>query len=110
MPVLGEHRSSKKLHFLGKKNILLLLLGAFILYIAFHTISICRYSNEYSERECDVAIVLGAACSNTEVSEVYKQRLNHAVVLFQNGKIKKIITTGGIGQGNTIPDADIAKK
>ena len=55
-----------------------------------------------------MAIVLGAACSDTEVSEVYKQRLNHAIKLYNEGKVKKLIVTGGIGAGNTRSDADVA--
>ena len=55
-----------------------------------------------------MAIVLGAACNDTEVSEVYKQRLNHAIKLYNEGKVKKLIVTGGIGAGNTRSDADVA--
>ena len=71
-------------------------------------ISICRYSSVYENESCDVAIVLGAATSGSEVSEVYKQRLNHAMELYQNGYVKYIIVTGGKGKGNRISDAAIA--
>ena len=90
------------------KLVAVLLLSIFV-YISFNVISICTYSKVYSDKECDVAIVLGAACSNLKVSEVYKQRLNQSVKLFEDGKVKYIITTGGKGKGNTVADATVAK-
>ena len=80
-----------------------------VAYIMCNVISICRYSRIYEDRKCDVAIVLGAAASDNGVSEVYKQRLNHAVVLYQNDSVDKIIVTGGRGDGNRFTDASIAK-
>jgi len=61
---------------IGKLVAILLL--SMLVYISFNVISICTYSKVYSDKECDVAIVLGAACSNSKVSEVYKQRLNQS--------------------------------
>ncbi|MGN0247916.1 MAG: YdcF family protein [Lachnospiraceae bacterium] len=57
-----------------------------------------------------MAIVLGAATSGSEVSEVYKQRLNHAMELYQNDYVKYIIVTGGKGKGNHFSDAAIARE
>ena len=92
---------------IGKLVAILLL--SMLVYISFNVISICTYSKVYSDKECDVAIVLGAACSNSKVSEVYKQRLNQSVKLYEDGKVKYIITTGGKGKGNSVADATVAK-
>ncbi len=81
-----------------------------IVYIACNVISICRYSNVYEDEKCDVAIVLGAAANDNGVSEVYKQRLNHAVQLYQKADVAKIIVTGGMGKGNSFTDAYMARK
>ena len=104
MELQKKMRSLKHSYRIGLIIILVLLL-----YISINVLSICNYSREYSEKKSDVAIVLGAACTDEDVSEVYRQRLNHAVELFQNKKTDCIITTGGIGEGNSIPDAEVAK-
>lgn len=90
------------------RNVIIVLIISFCIYIICNVISICRYSFVYENESCDVAIVLGAATSGSEVSEVYKQRLNHAMELYQNGYVKYIIVTGGKGKGNRISDAAIA--
>jgi len=92
-----------------KRKLLLTIILVILVYIALNVISICNYSEVYSEQKCDVAIVLGAACTNNEVSEVYKQRLNHAIYLYNYDKVDCIITTGGTGEGNSIADATVAK-
>lgn len=90
------------------RNVIIVLIISFCIYIICNVISICRYSFVYENESCDVAIVLGAATSGSEVSEVYKQRLNHGIELYQNGYVKYIIVTGGKGKGNRISDAAIA--
>ena len=91
-----------------KRKFLFIIPVIILIYIISNVVSICTYSNVYEDKECDVAIVLGAACNDTEVSEVYKQRLNHAIKLYNEGKVKKLIVTGGIDAGNTRSDADVA--
>lgn len=97
-----------KLRKKSKKIIGLVVLVA-ILYIAGNIISICTYSTRDERCEADVAIILGAATYNGEVSLVYRERLNHGVTLYQLGFVAKIIVTGGLGEGNTESDAFIAK-
>lgn len=80
-----------------------------LIYILCNIIDICSYSSVYENKQCDVAIVLGAAASDDGVSQVYKQRLNHAIELFNDNSIEKIIVTGGKGEGNTFSDAFIAR-
>ncbi len=80
-----------------------------VIYLLYNVINICSYSNVYENKQCDVAIVLGASVSDDGVSQVYKQRLNHAIELFNDNSIEKIIVTGGKGEGNTLSEAFIAK-
>ena len=92
------------------RNVIIVLIISFCIYIICNVISICRYSFVYENGSCDVAIVLGAATSGSEVSEVSKQRLNHAMELYQNDYVKYIIVTGGKGKGNHFSDAAIARE
>lgn len=93
-----------------KSSLAAIIIILVITYIACNVISICRYSNVYEDEKCDVAIVLGAAANDNGVSEVYKQRLNHAARLYQNADVAKIIVTGGMGDGNSFTDAYMARK
>ena len=100
--------------FMGKrlirKKFVAIIIILVIAYIACNVISICRYSNVYEDEKCDVAIVLGAAADDNGVSEVYKQRLNHAAQLYQKADVAKIIVTGGMGDGNNFADSYMARK
>lgn len=73
-------------------------------------IDIYYYGKTDEKQRADVAIVLGAAASDYGVSPVYRERINHAIWLYQNGYVKNIITTGGVTNGNTKSDAEIAKE
>ncbi len=80
------------------------------LYITWNLMSICLYANVDDTKKCDVGIVLGAAADQNGVSEVYKQRLNHAVALYKNDTVDMIIVTGGKAKGNENSDAYMAKQ
>ncbi len=103
-----EKRVGKK-----KRNVLLALAalaGALLLYIAANAVSIVAFSGEDQTRRADVAIVLGAAVWDGEVSPVYAARLDHAVELYRTGYVKRLIVTGGVGAGGGEPDAWAAKE
>ena len=93
----------------SKLTYFVLALIIFLIYILCNIIAICSYGSIYENRQCDVAIVLGAAASDNGVSQVYKQRLNHAIELYNDNSIEKIIVTGGKGEGNNFSDAFMAK-
>ena len=81
-----------------------------ILYIISIAISIWNYGEKDEKQSADVAIVLGAATSNGEVTPVFQERINHGIWLYQNGYVKTLIFTGGIGEGNEKSDAWVAKQ
>lgn len=85
--------------------ILLLMIG-----VVFTAIRIVRYGQLDEKTRCDAAIVLGAATSGEEVSPVYRERINHAVWLYENGYVDYLILTGGVGDGKKISDAFLAKQ
>ncbi len=77
----------------------------FIGYILCQGISIWQYASVDETCKADVAIVLGAAASDNEVSPVFRERINQGIRLYENGYVEKIMITGGYGEGNQYSDA-----
>jgi uncharacterized SAM-binding protein YcdF (DUF218 family) len=73
-------------------------------------ISIWNYGKVDEKAPADVAIVLGAAISDGEVSPVYRERINHAITLYEEGTVDYIILTGGFGDGSFKSDSQVAKE
>lgn len=95
-----------------KKRVRCILITALLVlaaYIAGNAVSICRYSARDERCAADAAIVLGAAVYHGEVSPVYRERLQHGIMLYEQGYVKKIIVTGGLSEGNDCSDAYAAK-
>ena len=57
--------------------------------------TIMDYSTHSDNVMADAAIVLGAAPWGDEPSPVFRERINHAITLYQNKFVRKIILTGG---------------
>lgn len=75
---------------------LALLLGMLGL-IVYAAVDILAYSRVSELGRADAAIVLGAAAWGDQPSPVFRERINHAVELYKNGFIAKVIFTGGQG-------------
>ena len=95
-----------------KRNVILLsilsLFLAFLIFISATAIDIWNYGKVDEKQSADAAIVLGAALDYNTVSPVYRERINHAINLYNDGYVKYVILTGGIGEGNIYSDAFIA--
>lgn len=76
---------------------LLLVFIALLLAVGLLASRIYSYSNASSEGPADAAIVLGAAVWSTRVSPVFRERINHGIYLYRNGKVRRLIFTGGEG-------------
>ena len=97
----------------GKELVILIsLLVVFLLILCaiITAVSIAQYGKLDEKARCDVAIVLGAATSDGEVSPVYRERINHGIWLYENGYVDYLILTGGISKGNKMSDASAAKQ
>jgi uncharacterized SAM-binding protein YcdF (DUF218 family) len=97
----------------GKKLAILiplLIVFLLILFAIITAVNITHYGKVDEKAHCDVAIVLGAATSNGEVSPVYRERINHGIWLYENGYVDYLILTGGVGKGNEKSDAYVAKQ
>ncbi len=88
-------------------GVIILLLIIFAIGIS---ISIWNYGEVDEKAPADVAIVLGAAISDGEVSPVYRERINHAITLYEAGTVDFIILTGGFGEGSYKSDSQVAKE
>lgn len=79
---------------------------AFLLYVLYATISIVFYSNVNELTKADSTIVLGARVWEDKPLPVFEERINHAIWLYKNGYVDKLM----IGKGNDHSDSSIAKK
>jgi uncharacterized SAM-binding protein YcdF (DUF218 family) len=91
--------------------ILLSAVSALFLAIASTALNIYSYGNSYKNTiKADAAIVLGAAVWGNEPSPVFRERINHAIHLYQKGDIRTIIFTGGVGESNEPAEAIVGKR
>jgi len=57
----------------------------------------------------DCAVVLGAAAYNDAPSPVFKERINHAILLLKQKRVKSIILTGGYGEKAEFAESEVAR-
>lgn len=72
-------------------------------------ISIYQYADVDETQPADAAIILGAAVENDAPSPVFRERIRNGVSLYQNGYVTCLIFTGGIGDGDSISEAQAGK-
>lgn len=77
-----------------------------IMYLGFVTYLVSAQSKRDETRQADAAIVLGAAVWAGTPSPVLRARLDHALLLFQNKQIQRIVVTGGVGRGDNMSEAE----
>jgi uncharacterized SAM-binding protein YcdF (DUF218 family) len=90
-------------------KVLVVTLILMLIVTLFTAASIYSYGNTSSEANADAAIVLGAAVWGNQVSPVFKERINHAINLYRQGRIRKLIFTGGQGNRNEPTEAAAAR-
>ncbi len=61
-------------------------------------------------RPADVILVLGAAQYNGRPSPVLKARVDHALDLYRRGLAAHLIFTGGVGEGDTVSEGEVARR
>ena len=57
----------------------------------------------------DAAIVLGAAVEGDAPSPVFRERIAHAIDLFEGGRVQHIVFTGGQGEGDTLAESEAGR-
>ena len=88
----------------------MLLILFLVIYIGKNVFDICAFSAEDQKCRADVAVILGAAAYNGEVSPVYRERINHGITLYEEGYVDRLIVTGGTADQGEESDASAAKK
>ena len=62
------------------------------------------------DARADVALVLGAAVEVDRPSPVFAARIDHAVELWREGRVRRIVFTGGTGEGDRLSEAAAARR
>lgn len=92
------------------RKILAWLILAIVLWCGWAGWRIVRGAAIDETRKADVAIVLGAAAYGDKPSPVFEQRIAHAVNLYRNGTVRKLILTGGFGDGAELAESQVAHR
>lgn len=93
-----------------RKWIAALLLAAGIL-LALVAMSIARYPQSHLQPpDAEYALVLGARSLDSGPLPVFQGRIDYALELYRQGKVKKILFTGGPNFPEKISQAEIAKR
>ena len=72
-------------------------------------IDVYQFSQRDEARPADAAIVLGAGVIRERPSPVLRERINHAIQLYEDGYVDYIIFTGGIGNRDTLSEAEVSR-
>jgi uncharacterized SAM-binding protein YcdF (DUF218 family) len=67
------------------------------------------FSLKDETRPADAAIVLGAAVWGERPSPVFRERINHGVLLYQTGLVETLIFTGGVGNRDELAEAEVGR-
>jgi uncharacterized SAM-binding protein YcdF (DUF218 family) len=86
------------------------LLIALIIWCGAIGATIIRRAALDDTRKADAAIIMGAAAYGDKPSPVFEQRIAHGVALYKNGTVKKLILTGGYGDGAEMSESDVARR
>ena len=80
------------------------LVVGFVVYLVSFTY-VVRTGADDQRQATDAIVVLGAAQYDGRPSPVLESRLDHALVLYQQGLAPIIVLTGGVGTGDTTSEA-----
>jgi len=91
-------------------KILIALVSGLLLAIVYLTLDIYLYSTNTADVPAGAAVVLGAAVWSDRPSPVFRERINHAVQLYNEGRVQKLIFTGGLAQGDQLAESEAARE
>lgn len=84
-------------------------LGLAVLWIGAAAVAVAAFGAWDRARSADVAIVLGSSVYGSHVSPVFAGRLEHAIFLYRQHTVKKILVTGGMSAGNARADSEVGR-
>ncbi len=84
--------------------------AALLLFALYLAAAVYLYSLRDDQRPAGAAIVLGAAVYGDRPSPVLRERINHALMLYEQGYVDTLIFTGGQGQANEPAEAEVGRR
>jgi uncharacterized SAM-binding protein YcdF (DUF218 family) len=90
-------------------RIFMTLIAILVFLIGYTATRIYIFGSNSPDMKADAAVVLGAAVWSNQVSPVFRERINHAIDLYRQHKVRKIIFTGGQGNPNEPTEAGAAR-
>jgi len=91
------------------RAIVLGLAGGLCLWPFVLMLQIAGYASVRDDGPADAAIVLGAAVWEGAPSPVFAARLDHAIALYHQARVRALIFTGGVGEGDTLAESEAAR-
>jgi uncharacterized SAM-binding protein YcdF (DUF218 family) len=91
-----------------RRALVLIILAAGSVYTV-ALVMVLAVSQEDQRRPADAIVVLGAAQYNGRPSPVFRARLDHALQLYREGLAPLLVVTGGVGRGDTMSEATVAR-
>ena len=91
-----------------RRALVLIILAAGSVYTV-ALLMVLTVSQEDQRRPADAIVVLGAAQYNGRPSPVFRARLDHALQLYREGLAPLLVVTGGVGRGDTMSEATVAR-
>lgn len=91
------------------RRVLTVLVAGLLGAAAFLATTIWLHAADDDRTPSDAAVVLGAAVWNGAPSPVFEARIRHAVELYSAGLVRTLVFTGGVGEGDTVAEADAAR-
>jgi uncharacterized SAM-binding protein YcdF (DUF218 family) len=89
---------------------LLLIFTVLLVAVGLVAARVYSYGDASSDAPADAAVVLGAAVWGAEVSPVFRERINHGIGLYRKGRVRKLIFTGGRGNGGEPTESAAARR
>jgi len=80
-----------------------------VLFTSFSAFSIWTYAAENETTHADAAIVLGTKVIDGEPSPALRERIRHAVSLYEEGFVEKLIFTGGKTEGSDVAESEVSR-
>ncbi len=88
-----------------RRRVILGAVGAILLLWLVSVGAVLTWALEDDARKADAIVVMGAAQYQGKPSPVLRERLDHALALWQRGLAPRMVLTGGAGEGDTISEA-----
>jgi uncharacterized SAM-binding protein YcdF (DUF218 family) len=87
--------------------------AACLLLVALYTFAVALIILQQARHDeaapAQAIVVLGAAVFGERPSPVYQARLDHALTLYRQGYAPHLALTGGVGDGDTISEAEVGR-